>query len=374
MSPKPSPLSPALASRLLTLLYECVAQPAQWPVFLAALADAGAAPSANVVLHDLTTRRAQAIVHGIDPSELAKYHEYYSTINPWIPPDRPEAPEGNIADSDDFLAAHRLRKTEFYADWGRRNDVVHSIIANLRFRSGKLLMVGLNRGDRHGRHSQQTRDLLAFLVPHLTRVINLQDVLSHADAFRSGLDGVSFPVFVVDGQGRVLEMTDCGREMADRRDGVAIVHSVLRPTTAQAQSEFVACLGRLSRDGLSRATLVRVARGSSRDIVLVVAECRSPFQTFWQQASRFVVTVLDSATSSHQGLAAAAQLYGLTNAEAKLLKALLEAGSLDKALGRLSIARNTAKTQLRQVFQKTGTRRQSELVRLFAMYARLPHF
>jgi DNA-binding CsgD family transcriptional regulator len=59
-----------------------------------------------------------------------------------------------------------------------------------------------------------------------------------------------------------------------------------------------------------------------------------------------------------------AKLYGLTPCEAKLTLEILCGRTLDQAAARLSISMNTARTHLKHVFHKTGTNRQSELLRL----------
>ena len=57
-------------------------------------------------------------------------------------------------------------------------------------------------------------------------------------------------------------------------------------------------------------------------------------------------------------------LYGLTEAEGELVNLLCEGLSLDEAARHRGVTVNTARSQLKQVFSKTSTSRQSELVRL----------
>ena len=57
-------------------------------------------------------------------------------------------------------------------------------------------------------------------------------------------------------------------------------------------------------------------------------------------------------------------LYGLTRAEAKLAVLLLEGKSLSTAAQMNRTARETVRSQVKSIFQKTGTRRQGELIRL----------
>ena len=58
------------------------------------------------------------------------------------------------------------------------------------------------------------------------------------------------------------------------------------------------------------------------------------------------------------------ELYGLTEAETQLVELLCQGSSLDEAAGARGVTMNTARSQLKQVFAKTHTSRQSELVRL----------
>ena len=54
--------------------------------------------------------------------------------------------------------------------------------------------------------------------------------------------------------------------------------------------------------------------------------------------------------------------FGLTPAEARLVLRLVAGDSLRSSAKELSIGYETARTTLKSIFQKTGTRRQAELV------------
>jgi DNA-binding CsgD family transcriptional regulator len=58
------------------------------------------------------------------------------------------------------------------------------------------------------------------------------------------------------------------------------------------------------------------------------------------------------------------QDFGLTPAEAGFTREILKADGVQAAADRLGISLATARTHLAHVFDKTGTRRQAELVRL----------
>jgi DNA-binding CsgD family transcriptional regulator len=62
--------------------------------------------------------------------------------------------------------------------------------------------------------------------------------------------------------------------------------------------------------------------------------------------------------------AVVARAFGLSRAEARLASLIVGGLALDTAARRLGVSRETARSQLRSVFAKTATHRQSELVAL----------
>jgi DNA-binding CsgD family transcriptional regulator len=101
-------------------------------------------------------------------------------------------------------------------------------------------------------------------------------------------------------------------------------------------------------------------------------------------AYRLLVTPLDTGKDSHRfpiwlvfvsetgsersiDIRVLAQLYGLTRAESQLVVCLFGGRTLEEAARMLDISINTAKTHLRQVFQKCGVQSQANLLQLLAL-------
>jgi len=57
------------------------------------------------------------------------------------------------------------------------------------------------------------------------------------------------------------------------------------------------------------------------------------------------------------------EFYGLTPAEARLMAALVDGERLEDYADRQGISVNTARTQSKQIFAKTGHGRQADLIR-----------
>ena len=74
--------------------------------------------------------------------------------------------------------------------------------------------------------------------------------------------------------------------------------------------------------------------------------------------------ITQAGQTNHHGIDGLAEAYGLSKAETRTLKALVETQAPAEAAARLNIALSTVKSHLRKIFQKTNTSRQAELLRL----------
>ena len=121
-----------------------------------------------------------------------------------------------------------------------------------------------------------------------------------------------------------------------------------------ATGQGIAAGGALSlpRPSLRRPLAVLVAPFR---VTRTAMQCRQP---------AVAVLVSDPEVKPQPASELLAQLYGLTTREAELVTLLLDGLDLRDAAERLALSMNTVRTHLREVFHKTGTHRQSELVAL----------
>lgn len=74
--------------------------------------------------------------------------------------------------------------------------------------------------------------------------------------------------------------------------------------------------------------------------------------------------ITQAGQANHHGIDGFAEAYGLSKAETRILKALVDTQGPAEAAALLNIALSTVKSHLRKIFQKTNTSRQAELLRL----------
>jgi DNA-binding CsgD family transcriptional regulator len=81
-------------------------------------------------------------------------------------------------------------------------------------------------------------------------------------------------------------------------------------------------------------------------------------------AASALILVVDPDRALPPSAAQLRQLYGLTHAESEVAVAAVRGEGLSAIAADLDVSLATARTHLQHVFEKTGTRRQAELVRL----------
>ena len=84
-------------------------------------------------------------------------------------------------------------------------------------------------------------------------------------------------------------------------------------------------------------------------------------------SGRFALVVLQNPDEAAIGLKHLQIVYGFTAAQCKLAEALLRNDTLESFSQRSGVARSTLRSHLALLFKKTGTKRQSELVRLLML-------
>lgn len=169
-------------------------------------------------------------------------------------------------------------------------------------------------------------------------------------------------VIVMDVSGRLIEATNCARALL--ADGMVL------------QCSFDRVSARTRADGARLTTAIAKARCYGHAHTLLEGSAFEG-QAAQRLAADLVTVGPDGAEGAHivmilkpaleerrQRLCAAERSFGLTRAEGRLLAALFEGCSVPEAADRLGVARSTARTHLQRVFDKTGVRRQGDLVRL----------
>ena len=182
------------------------------------------------------------------------------------------------------------------------------------------------------------------------------------------LDRWVFAVIILSAERRLLFANKAARDMLSRADGLRLhrrdgIHAVVPEDTAQ--------LTRL----VERATLAAGERGGQFSSVMRISRSfvRRPLTAFVtaihgegmsEGRTPCAIFISDPELRADTDEGLLRNLYHLTVAEAKVAALLVQGYDAQGISKKLAVTFNTVRTHVKRVFEKTDTKRQSELVHL----------
>jgi DNA-binding CsgD family transcriptional regulator len=361
-------------------IYESAGDPTRWSTFLASFRRATGAAGAHVAINDLANQASVVTEFlGHDPRLISLYAEYYSTRDVWVR-GRPPLASGETVLGQRLIRDAELEKTEFYADFLRPQGHFHVVAGCILRERTMAVDIAALRSKRRGPFGVEEQRLLGALMPHLQRAVQIHRRLAAAQLTISSLaesmDLLLYGVILLDESGQVLLANRVALAQLAARDGLTDDKGMLgagkRAESSALKKLIAGALDAAAGRGLGSGGMVSVSRRSGRPLSLLVAPLKRQAQApdpFGGRYPAVVVFVSDPGKRIDAPAATLVRLHGLSLAEARVAAEMLEGGSLSDVAERLGITRNTANTHLKRVFEKTGTRRQSDLVRLLLLDA-----
>lgn len=357
---------------LIDRIYATADDQALWPDFLEHLAGTLRCAATNLFVQDLRNPAGAALAtFNTDPTFQHSYADHYGKINIFLIRGQSLLRAGKVWFSDELCPDGESHRSEFYNDWILPQGHSHGllgIVFNDRARVGNL---GAIRERRRKPFQPEDKRLLGLLVPHLQRAVELQRRISELESLQAGtaeaLDHWTIAVLLVDESGRVLLANRSAEEVLNERDGLALERGILhgnipQDTTALHQSiREASCPGLL--DGISRRTLTILRPSGKRPLSVFVAPARRR-DLFFNAPRSALVFVSDPERADAPSSEILQHAYGLTPAEANVASLLATGKDIHEIADATCVRQNTIRIQLKRIFDKTGTRRQAELVKL----------
>jgi len=169
------------------------------------------------------------------------------------------------------------------------------------------------------------------------------------------LDLLREAVLVLARDAKLLGLNRAARALLREGDGLVLSPGGVIASTPSATCELRRGLERTARGETSR---VQVARPGRASLSLVV----EPHPCDVSEPGAAVVFAIDPEQCRMPSSATLATRYGLTPTECDVAQRLAAGADLEKIAARFEITLNTVRGHLKQVFSKTGTHRQAELV------------
>jgi len=197
-----------------------------------------------------------------------------------------------------------------------------------------------------------------------TTEFNSQELL---EIGKTTLDRVPYGVFVLSVDARVMFLNAFASELIDASDGLQIGHNKILRTNRPFETKLLhGAIRNASQktepSGLFTALFVD-REMSTRPLHCVIQQFSSASENN-EHEPRAAVFVTDPDRTPLISPKILAGLFELTGSESRLLSCLIASGRLEQAAKDANLSLSTARTYLKQVFAKTGTGRQGELIQL----------
>lgn len=183
------------------------------------------------------------------------------------------------------------------------------------------------------------------------------------DGLASALNATDIAIFLFDGTGSLAFTNHAARGLLDDTDGLRRLGTSVAATDLHDAVRLRVAIDHAASASEATTTIVSLKRtGGRRPLIAAVTPCeRAPMAPSDPAAIAYVFNPdLDVALQ----LAPVCAIHGLTRSESRLVALLAEGHSVTEAASAMRCKVPTVRTYLKQVFSKTGTSRQGDLIRL----------
>lgn len=367
-------------STLLDLIAEAPLSSGGWEPVLVGLADLVGARAADLTFFGMNPVRIIRTETGrIDTQAYNQYLEDYAHSFPAVHPRAvmlEHGAEGQILTDSDFYSAAEMDKNPFYSELLPLLDFRHAMVSFPKkdFSGKGFYCFAVQYSRRDEVPSADQRQRFSLLLPHLRRACAVDEKLRKAEvenaALTDILDRMSESVALLDPAGRVVRANHPARQLFEQGNGLSLGYRnrLILPnseTRSALERALQACTAAFSvvLRNQSVAAPIMVPRPVGGALALTLqALPASAREAYGAVALLFIGRRRGTAETPLDSLR---KIYGLTPSEASLMQGLANGERLKEFAARNQISYETARSRLRDVFRKTGARRQAELIQLY---------
>ncbi len=276
----------------------------------------------------------------------------------------------------DLLPYDELVTTGFYQQWARPRGIIDFVSAVLDKSAASVVMFGVFRHERNGFVDDEARQRMRLIVPHLRRAVMIARMfdlkIAEAGTFSDTLDGLDAGLCLVGANGRIIHANLAGRAILDAGDILSDVGGRLVACDAQAHQTlrevFAAAEQGDAALGIKGIAVPLTGRDGERYVAHAL-----PLTSGARRRAGIIYSAVAALFVRKAALAmprseVIGKAFKLTPTELRVLLAIVEVGGVPEVATALGVADTTVRTHVNRLFEKTGVKRQADLVKLVAGY------
>jgi DNA-binding CsgD family transcriptional regulator len=350
------------AGDVVATLFASLLDDAPWAAFLDRLAIAASAAWTTLIL---TPRAADQpgmiLTPGADPGIGLDYTRRLFANDPFT-----GLPDGKVAHFRDFVSPAALERNAAYRDFLSQTSSDEVLGLDVREADGLELRLRLTRAANQPPFEPADFQRLERLVPYLRVALRLFDRLATGETERgiyaSAVAQMAVGVVILDRRGKVIRLNTRASEILAERDGIKLRDAAILLDDNDLARQLHA---RVTQSDDAALLTLRIERPSGLgDLLLIAGSANAPDYVVAGGGPATVLFLNDPVRSPRVSPDALRDLLGLTQSEAGIAADIAGGLSLADVAAHHGISPNTVRAHLRAIFNKTGVKRQSQLVHL----------
>jgi DNA-binding CsgD family transcriptional regulator len=362
-------------SQLIGEIYDAALDPALWIGVLENCAAFVGGSAAALFSKDAASKTGDVAYHvGIEPYYKQLYFEKMIKLDPLTIGHFFAEVEQPVAVAD-IMPYHEFVETRSYREWGQPQGLVDVLNVALDKTPTSAAMFCIFRHERDGLVDDEMRRRMRVIVPHVRRAVLIGRVIdlstSQAASFADTLDGMRHAMLLVDAFARIVHANAAGHALLAEGTVLRAVGRKLAAHDERAEQllheTFLAAGNGDAAVGIKGIAVPLMGQNGEHHVAHVLpltsGERRRAGASYAAVAALLVHKAALDAPSPPEIIA---KTYKLTPTELRVLLAVVEVGGVPEVAEALGIAETTVRFHLRALFEKTGTHRQADLVKLVA--------
>lgn len=381
-------------SEVVESIYVAAMKPQEWPSCLERIAHLQRAErSALLTLSQPVDDAGQIVAFNFPLETQRTWNEQFATLDPWVANSirKGMLTEGNAFTGEELIPDAELVTTPFYTGFLSKVGIRHlcaGIVFGGESKELPFTSCTVYRSGELGNFGADVTAVHRMLIRHLSRALGamhkLQDLEFRVATSVQALDRLPGAVVLLAPRGHVLFANKAAHGIFNMDDGLALRagHPLrdglgwIRASTSHGQALLDQAVKRaltvdpLNAPHFSEATTVERKSGKRSYLVRACPLADSADFSDCAKQAAGLLFLTDPDAELELDTDAVVQLYKLTPSELKVAAELLKGEPLKDVASALGIGEPTVKTHLQNLFAKTGTTRQQQLVRLLMTQCR----
>ncbi|MDD5299248.1 MAG: helix-turn-helix transcriptional regulator [Gallionella sp.] len=378
-------------SALIDRIYQGATNPGVWPEIIQDIAAWMEAPKILLFTpQNVPAEGGFMFPHGISQRFFELWPTHLKPLDVWVESavEHNFIVQGNVGVGEELVPVAELIESRWYREVLAPEDIIHlvtSIVFDGSDGQNPCVVCSLYRGLGAEAFDDDDKQKLSLILPHISRALGVMLKLRNAEfklvASYAALDRIGTGVLLVGGDRSILFANRAAKNLLADDDGLSLrklgagalgrLFSGDVKTQADIDTALSNAIEPMAQAVPHFAQSVRVRRPSGQLPYALQFSSLANNNEFGEDkdAPQAIIFISDPAQEIQVDPELLRKTYGLTPAEIRVAVTLCQEGSIEEVAAKAGVSVSTAKSQLRQVYQKTGVDNRTKLTKLIVSLA-----